>query len=201
VTDLNKPGVAFRVWSCDKEAGLWSLMEFPLIVYPGASEQVSSRTSDLFQPRNDHPARIKWEQDGFTLAHCYGLNRYYRQKIESHYIAHPECTCGFHAHNTPERMMEYFSKISSVRLAKYAFWGLVAGAVLVGGNIAVHDRGVRSEAAEPLALLNTEDFSSIPRFNSVFTERVAKRYNVPLLDSLGDLEEYSKEKGQMIFPD
>jgi hypothetical protein len=97
-------------------------------------------------------------------------------------------------------MMVWHQKVSNIFIKKYPGWGMVAGAVLLAGRISIHETGMRSSLAIPIAFLDTSSFSSIPEVHGMHEENASKLYHAPLLPFY-ELEDYARQIGETIDPD
>jgi len=97
-----------------------------------------------------------------------------------------DCGCGIYGYHDVERM----------KCALAA--GLVGGAALCWGRIAIHQEGVRAQFARPLALCLPDGILS-SRWNSAPLMRIAACYGVPLLEA-SNISLYAREFGENYQP-
>lgn len=82
------------------------------------------------------------------------------------------CACGFYGWHEPKDIAH----------------GAIRGAIKCWGEIIVHDTGIRSEYAEILCLFDN-------KAHGVWLKRAADRYEVPIVNSQADAEEFAAKHG------
>lgn len=146
-----------------------------------------------------------WEiQPNISLLASYGVDSFWKSGTniaeclyysEKHKAPHSDCRCGFNC----------FSGLpSDESLQNYE--GGIWGAILIGGNVEIHNGGYRSEIAQIIALYRPKELQVKPGPNKYFNkllnlspeyilpetpdEEVASSYNVPIFYNREDLEKY-----------